>query len=317
MAFRTTQRSRPSYGQGYARSADEAANPGLWRALAGLWLPELGATGGSIFDAGGSRNHGTLTNMAIGADWVTGPLGGALNFDADSIQHVDIPLSVSGPDVTVVFWAKFNAALGSPNKHAVDLNLGEARVVARFNPNNWFVRDGAGQSMSPTLGAIDGVWSQYALVVDDTVAVSFLDGVELGTASNGALSLGSLTNMKLGANAAAAGEAFGGLLANVHLWARALSPAEIKHLFVDPHAIVRRRITIPLADQAAPTTNIDTQQKRMSVVGVGRPWLRSAFPGAKNQAWRQARGSIYAGNPVAAPPAVGGGRNIVLGGGVF
>ncbi len=46
---------------------------------------------------------------------------------------------------------------------------------------------------------------------------------------------------------------------------------------------------------------IDTQEKRMSVVGVGRPWFRSKLPGAIDAAWRQASAHIYAGVVIAAP----------------
>ena len=43
---------------------------------------------------------------------------------------------------------------------------------------------------------------------------------------------------------------------------------------------------------------IDTQQKRMSVMGVGRPWMRAHFPGTINAAWRLATGNVYSGNAV-------------------
>ncbi len=46
---------------------------------------------------------------------------------------------------------------------------------------------------------------------------------------------------------------------------------------------------------------LDTQAKRMNAVGVGRPWLRSKFPGVKDQAWRVASGNAYGGNEIAAP----------------
>lgn len=49
---------------------------------------------------------------------------------------------------------------------------------------------------------------------------------------------------------------------------------------------------------------IDTQQKRMSVTGCGRPYLRGHFPGTINEAWRLSIGNVYAGN--ALTPPVGG-----------
>jgi len=44
---------------------------------------------------------------------------------------------------------------------------------------------------------------------------------------------------------------------------------------------------------------IDTQQKRMSVVGAGRPWHRTKLAGTINLAWRLASGNVYAGNTIA------------------
>ncbi len=49
---------------------------------------------------------------------------------------------------------------------------------------------------------------------------------------------------------------------------------------------------------------IDTQQKRMSAAGAGRPFMRGHFPGTINEAWRIAAGNAYAGN--ALTPPVGG-----------
>ena len=41
---------QPSYPAGFARSAAESANPGLWDSLVGAWVPALGPTGGVIRD---------------------------------------------------------------------------------------------------------------------------------------------------------------------------------------------------------------------------------------------------------------------------
>lgn len=51
---------------------------------------------------------------------------------------------------------------------------------------------------------------------------------------------------------------------------------------------------------------IDTAQKRASVAGCGRPWMRGIVPTAsKDEAWRHTVGNTYAGfnldNPGGAP----------------
>lgn len=45
---------------------------------------------------------------------------------------------------------------------------------------------------------------------------------------------------------------------------------------------------------------VDTQEKRMNAVGVGRPYLRSKLPGANDQPWRIASGNGYGANTIAA-----------------
>ena len=46
---------------------------------------------------------------------------------------------------------------------------------------------------------------------------------------------------------------------------------------------------------------MNTQQKRMSAAGVGRPWMRAVFPVASpTAAWRQNVGLVYSGNALSA-----------------
>jgi len=63
---------RPSYGQGFARSAGESAYPKFWEGLIGAWVPELGPTGNTLIDVSGFGHHGTLTLMDPSSDWVIG-----------------------------------------------------------------------------------------------------------------------------------------------------------------------------------------------------------------------------------------------------
>ncbi len=45
---------------------------------------------------------------------------------------------------------------------------------------------------------------------------------------------------------------------------------------------------------------IDTKEKRASVIGVGRPYLRDKFPiAAPDQEWRVSSGLAYGGNALA------------------
>ena len=49
--------------------------------LVGAWCPSLGPSGYTLLDRSGRGNHGTLTNMDAGSDWLGMPGGWALDFD--------------------------------------------------------------------------------------------------------------------------------------------------------------------------------------------------------------------------------------------
>lgn len=51
---------------------------------------------------------------------------------------------------------------------------------------------------------------------------------------------------------------------------------------------------------------LDTQEKRMAAVGVGRPWLRSKLPGSNDQEWRIASGNAWGGNAIASAAMIPG-----------
>lgn len=56
----------------------------LRQGLVGAWCPSLGASGYRLIDRSGYGNHGTLTNMDSGTDWV--PSGGKLALDFDGVD---------------------------------------------------------------------------------------------------------------------------------------------------------------------------------------------------------------------------------------
>ena len=56
----------------------------LRQGLVGAWCPSLGASGYRLIDRSGYGNHGTLTNMDPGTDWV--PSGGKLALDFDGVN---------------------------------------------------------------------------------------------------------------------------------------------------------------------------------------------------------------------------------------
>lgn len=70
-------RVRPSYKRGWA-TRGASVNPGLWRALGGVWAPFLGIQGGKLFDHSGFRQNATLNG---GVSWALGPNGYELDYN--------------------------------------------------------------------------------------------------------------------------------------------------------------------------------------------------------------------------------------------
>jgi len=72
---------KPSFHQGFARSAGESAFPERWRGLVHDFSPAMGIQGGELKDFSGNLAHGTFSGMDPATDWVTGSKGHALSFD--------------------------------------------------------------------------------------------------------------------------------------------------------------------------------------------------------------------------------------------
>jgi len=94
------------YATKYARHAGEALYPNLWKDLAGLWVPGMGQAAGTLRDLSGRDNHGTLTNMDIAADWISGyPRGPELYMDNTEGEYADLGTrAILGDGPNTVVW---------------------------------------------------------------------------------------------------------------------------------------------------------------------------------------------------------------------
>jgi len=78
----------------------------LRQGLVGAWCPSLGASGFRLIDRSGYGNHGTLTNMDPGTDWVTSGGKGALDFDGVNDQvNLGSSVVLDTRSFTISFWA--------------------------------------------------------------------------------------------------------------------------------------------------------------------------------------------------------------------
>ncbi len=81
----------------------------LWHGCVGAWCPSIDNSRSSVLtDFSPRKNHGTLTNMDPGTDWVASESKIALDFDATNDYVVLTQVPVTGPEFSLSCWFKVN-----------------------------------------------------------------------------------------------------------------------------------------------------------------------------------------------------------------
>jgi hypothetical protein len=78
----------------------------ILQGLIGAWCPTLGPSGYTLLDRSRRGQHGTLTNMDAGSDWVGTSGGWALDFDGtnDYVTFGNPPGLNTAINLTVSAW---------------------------------------------------------------------------------------------------------------------------------------------------------------------------------------------------------------------
>lgn len=92
-----------SYSNGFAPRDGRPLYPELWRGCMFAAAPCLGPTGLTLRDWSGRRNHGTLTNMDAGTDWVASQGRYALDFDGSN-DYVSLATNITVYPFSVSVW---------------------------------------------------------------------------------------------------------------------------------------------------------------------------------------------------------------------
>ncbi len=199
----------PSYGQGYARSQSEAANPGLWNGLVGLWQMTLGTTGSELFDHSGYANNGTLENMDPGTDWVGSERGAALSFDANDqfVKVLHSPVLQPSDVVSVGIWWRSSGLVGDDGG-LISKSFNEAKYFSSTankvyelailsDTMYWQVSDGSSNdsASSSVAGSDDGTWRFAAATFKPGECLLYFDGEPVASdASPNATGINPQTN---------------------------------------------------------------------------------------------------------------------------
>lgn len=250
------KKPKPSYATGYARNASESANPNLWKGLVGAWMPSFGVTGGTLKDVSGNGNDGTLTNMDAATDWVGTSKGLALDLDALQ-QRIEGDTSYQfNSSVTICATIKWQSVSYYPRVFDFSDGLSSLQLVWDFGSggnNRLKTKDTRWQVDAPSYQSTSfgsspplvGKWYTYAALFDSTNQINrlYVNSIKQSSSASGNVgSASSSQNFKLGIrrdnnNVTDADAEY---LA-VSIYNRALSPSEIKQLYLNPSAPFERK----------------------------------------------------------------------------
>lgn len=200
--------------------------------LVGYWAMDENS-GTKANDSSGNGNTGTLSGTTI-PTWASGKRAGALNFGGDDyVEAPDRPsLNPGASSLTVSMWFKMNT-VGSRDSSILynKENLFEASAGGGYFTYAWqphWAWDG-GTSFPVNVGE----WYHAVVVYDKANQYVYKNGVQVYyRAQTG--DMGTITNaLRIGARGApgAASSLFNGLIDDVRIYNRALSPTDVTNLY--------------------------------------------------------------------------------------
>ena len=234
----------------------------LRQGLVGAWCPSLGASGFRLIDRSGYGNHGVLTNMDPGTDWVAS--GGKLALDFDGVNdYVATALSCSNrSNLDISAWI-----FKSSTSHNVFVGAGEGTGAGpRANiyilgTTTYVTAESTGGSAYGQVSNTRTGWNHFHYSYFYTGSSSsdslklWINGVEQSLTYTGFIP-GSLGNVGFFEIGRSKGEALYGTAQfdDVRAWSRRLTPSEIRLLYtagrgagLAPERIKHRRKTTAAA----------------------------------------------------------------------
>ncbi len=234
-----------SYANGFAPRDGQPLYPELWRGCVGAWAPCLGPTGLTLRDWSGFANHGTLTNMDAGSDWVSSTKCIALDFDGTN-DFVDCGTRVTAAVSDVVSVSMWVRVRSRASLQYLFANVNVAGNSCNFglifgltaNKLGW-TQSAASQDAVSSGSITDGEWHHVCATRGGTTGAwrigLYIDGSGVVTTTT--------VNPGSSADALAIGRAgsFNGLYSNVivgdaRLYNREIAHKEVLLLALNPSA---------------------------------------------------------------------------------
>ncbi|MCP4165660.1 MAG: hypothetical protein GY759_07175 [Chloroflexi bacterium] len=265
----------PSYKSGYAKSAGESANPGLWDGLQDAWVPQMGPTGLVIRNIANGGYNAELQSLTADEAWQTGRNGSVVSFDGTedyaSIESLTPRNAVA--NLSQSFSVVVNAvteANGTGSSYVYsEGNISDDRAIMGIRLDadglvGMVTRAAAGPTPSAyvtgdTVNVSDGDSHTIVATYQKAHTALWVDGRLSGERVVEGLSTSVFDQRAIAALARTSVGSYSKCEASVVLcYVRALLPNEIKQLHADPLAPFRRKRTIPVStpgEVAPPTFN--------------------------------------------------------------
>ena len=252
----------PSWKQGFAHSASEAANPGLWEDLRWYGSTVLGPTGMTLVDLSGYGVDGVLTNMPESA-WQIKDGRHMLFIDETDDDFVNIADSdqfdFASGDFSVC--ATIHPLSFGGNDQGRILDKGGATAASgwtmRVNTDDSgrveFIIDDGHETVTGT-GSISANNTYHCIFTFDEAGGDgrfWLNGLRNGNSVGGG---SAPTDNSLAVRVGRRHDdlrGFDGWIGDCGFWGRHLRDDEIRKLYADPYALFRQRLHVPAGVQVA------------------------------------------------------------------
>lgn len=211
--------------------------------LVGYW--KFDESSGSVRDYSGLNHHGSIRGSV---PWVPGFIGQAYSFNGVAANKIIVPrtnaIDITGETVTILAWVKVaecppsgvygeivkHLQTSTPGGFQLELN-GSENCTIRFN-----YRDGNDTFTSgPGIRLTPGVWYHVAGGKNKTHIWTAINGaIDLFDDSVGSIKSNS-QDLVIGGqiSAGSGGTTFNGLIDEVRLFNRALTPAEVNEIYLE------------------------------------------------------------------------------------
>jgi hypothetical protein len=239
------QQSRPSYSQGFARSAGESANPGLWEDQYISYYPSIGNLGVSTpcRDLSGNSNHATTFDI-FASNWVVYKGNLSVVVDFEVVQTPTITHGIGTGDFTWMTWAYSNT-LSAYTPICANGSFSPGMYIS-INNGAWGMYWG-GDHAAPTGSTLStNTWYHLCVARIKGVLYFYENGKAVGSkAKTTSMSDSVFTFGRNGTG----GDGLKGGISYLSCWSRGLTISEIQQLYVDSLAPLRLRQSVFLSTE--------------------------------------------------------------------